>query len=284
MLQARLALPAPVAGRSHHSCHFRLHRHEWSVLCRVAANSGMTVGLAPKAAVHGCLAPSRPLTRLQKRRLLQQEAPEDLAVQQARSRTQSRKRRWNLALYVRWTTLCGTRRVTRLPLRVLSSLDQLQGMFSRLIRNAHRDHRLPDFMTSPEYIVCTPAEEFVSVPSALGSTHFRLVVTDEAGWEHTVAERVLAASPDPAGDLMVTLAEFQSNALDLGDHEIVFNMVSYPTVCILRSRVETVAARAAEMAQGDQSFCRCQEAQHESCELCSPDASDSPLCLPAPLN
>lgn len=208
----------------------------------------MAEGLDPKPG-QSRLAASRPLTRLQKRRLLQQEGSDEGAqARRARACAPRGRRRWHLALYVRWTTLCGAPKVTRLPLRTLSSLDQLQGMFSRLIRHAHRDRRLPAFMTSPDYIVCAPAEEFVSVPSALGSTHFRLVLLDEAGWEHTVSERVLAATPDPAEDLMVTLAEFQSNALDLGDHEVIFNMVSYPTVCILRRQVEAVALRAASRA------------------------------------
>lgn len=212
---------------------------------------------------------------------------------------------------------------------------------SRLIRHAYDGSDLPDFLTSPAFLMCTPLEEFVSVPSALGSTHFRLVLLAQDGWEYTVAERDLSSHPDPAADLMVTvsavvghvggvvggnsaahlgcsstgllgsaaaratipatmqqssagrpvrhsvsscqcpckgggaqrlhaahrsglipplpprltpgftplitqMAEFQSNALDLGDHEVVFNMVSYPTVCVQREVVERMIARCAE--------------------------------------
>lgn len=36
---------------------------------------------------------------------------------------------WSLCLYIRWTTLCGDSKVTRLPLRLISSIEQLQGLF-----------------------------------------------------------------------------------------------------------------------------------------------------------
>lgn len=84
------------------------------------------------------------------------------------------------------------------------------------------------------------------MPSALGRTHFRLALVTADGWERTVAVRDLHAPPDPAADLMVTMAEFQSNALDLGDAELVFNMVSYPTVCVQRSVVDAALVRCRE--------------------------------------
>ncbi|RMZ53216.1 hypothetical protein APUTEX25_005205 [Auxenochlorella protothecoides] len=185
-----------------------------------------------------------PTTRSRKRRLSQQAVDaEDAARRQVRCPSLGD---WSLCLYIRWTTLCGDSKVTRLPLRLISSIEQLQGLFSRLIRHAYDGSDLPDFLTSPAFLMCTPLEEFVSVPSALGSTHFRLVLLAQDGWEYTVAERDLSSHPDPAADLMVTMAEFQSNALDLGDHEVVFNMVSYPTVCVQREVVERMIARCAE--------------------------------------
>lgn len=51
--------------------------------------------------------------------------------------------------------------------------------------------------------------------------------------------------------MSLQMAEFQSNALDLGDHEVVFNMVSYPTVCVQRRVVESMIVRCAALAGPD---------------------------------
>lgn len=161
--------------------------------------------------------------------------------QQQQQQQLSRKRQrlpacdYELSLFVRWCNIDGRARVSRLPLTPIGGVEGLRGLFRRLIKGAFPPHELPDYLTRPDvYYMFTPAEEFVSLPGDATRTEFRLVVTLD-GWEHTVAERELGVLRDPERNMLVTVAEFESDSFEVEGQEIILNLVSYPTVCVARS-------------------------------------------------
>eukprot|EP00887_Chlorella_sp_A99_P006265 scaffold3.g6265.t1 len=158
------------------------------------------------------------------------------------------------ALYVRWVAIDGRPRVSRLPLAAIAGVGALRGVFRRLIRGAFPPSELPDYLVSPEYYKFTPAEEFVFLPGDAARTEFRLAVTLADGWEHTVATRVLGAAHDPRRSMLVTVAEFESDAVEVEDQEITMNLVAYPTVCVRREfldeAVRELALRGGAGARG----------------------------------
>ncbi|KDD72887.1 hypothetical protein H632_c2774p0, partial [Helicosporidium sp. ATCC 50920] len=100
---------------------------------------------------------------------------------------------------------------------------------------AFESEELPDYLASERYVKYTPREEFVSVPGDSCRTQFRLAILGSDGWEHTLAERDWGGAPDPVLNMLVTVAEFESDAFRLADDELVLNLVSYPTVCVRRA-------------------------------------------------
>ena len=95
--------------------------------------------------------------------------------------------------------------MSRLPLEPIASVDDLRGLFRRLIKGAFAPSELPDYLTLPDFYKFTPREEFISLPGDTARTEFRLVVTLD-GWEHTVAERELGVTPDPERNMLVTVS------------------------------------------------------------------------------
>jgi len=148
---------------------------------------------------------------------------------------------YELYLSVKWFARSGKTRTHRLPLLPVShGVDGLQGIFKRLIKGAYSStNDLPSFLSSPEYYLLSPAKDFVSLPCNVTRTQFRLVACLEGGWEYTIAERDLGESPDPDRKLIVTVAEFESDALHVGDQQMVVNLVSYPTVCVKKDFLDT---------------------------------------------
>ncbi|GAB4822134.1 hypothetical protein N2152v2_009180 [Parachlorella kessleri] len=146
---------------------------------------------------------------------------------------------YDVSLYIRWYSAEGASRVSRLPLDPIASVDDLKGLFRRLIQGAFPG-ALPDYLTSPDFYKFAPAEDFVSLPGRdTQRTHFRLVVT-LGGWEHGVVDRELSFGGGGGGrdsaprDLLVTMAEFESDTFELDGQECVMNLVSYPTICVRR--------------------------------------------------
>jgi hypothetical protein len=154
----------------------------------------------------------------------------------------------SLGLHVRWTAEDGTSRAARLPLASISGVGDLRGLFRRLLLGAFPSRTtamdgLPEYLTSQEYYKFTPAEDFVSLPGDAVRTQFRLVATID-GWEVTVAERELGGPSDPERRLVVTVAEFESEPVNLPDgRQMVVSLVAYPTVCVQRSFLDDALVR-----------------------------------------
>lgn len=159
---------------------------------------------------------------------------------------------YELYLSVKWFARSGKTRTHRLPLLPVShGVDGLQGIFKRLIKGAYSStNDLPSFLSSPEYYLLSPAKDFVSLPCNVIRTQFRLVACLEGGWEYTLAERELGESPDPDRKLIVTVAEFESDVLQVGDQQMVVNLVSYPTVCVKKDFLD-MAVQSLVMADDD---------------------------------
>lgn len=169
----------------------------------------------------------------------------------------------HMALDVCWTSAeTGRRSAKRLPLHAISSISDLQGLFRSLICGAFPADdpaSLPDYLVSENYYKFSPAEEYATFPGDAVDTRFRLVAT-VGGWEMGVAERVLGESPDPERRLLVTVAEFESEPMELSDGtEVIVTMVTYPTVCVQKDLLDGAVQTLAAMAkipggQGAQAF------------------------------
>lgn len=196
----------------------------------------------------------RPLTRGAKRQLDSQQGCPSTVPEQRQQQQQCAKRprrssgvlphaAYDLSLYVRWHSACGRSRVSRLPLQAIGSVDDLRGLFRRLIRGAFPRSAggPPEYLTSERYYQFTPAEGLVSLPGDCVRTQFRLVATVD-GWEHELAARELGGPPDPEHRLVVTVAEFESDAVVAGGNRVVFSLVSYPTVCVDRPFLDAALA------------------------------------------
>ncbi|KAL4458373.1 hypothetical protein ABPG75_013238 [Micractinium tetrahymenae] len=163
---------------------------------------------------------------------------------------------YDLSLFVRWHGTCGRVRVNRLRLDPFSHIGELRGLSRRLVKGAFADAgALPDYLTCEEWYKFSPAEELISLPGDIARTEFRLVATLE-GWEYTVCERTLPGTPDPDRRLLVTLAEFESDAVTVSDRQYVVRLLSYPTVCVKRAFLDdAVAALREGRAPGDGLSC-----------------------------
>lgn len=71
------------------------------------------------------------------------------------------------------------------------------------------------------------------------------------GWEYTVCERSLPGAPDPARRLLVTLAEFESEGVVVGDRRYVARLLSYPTVCVRRDFLDAAVCELAHMVAAE---------------------------------
>ncbi len=151
-----------------------------------------------------------------------------------------------LSLDVFWTGAeSGTRSSKRLPLDAISGVSDLRGLFKHLICSAFPggDASLPDYLTSCQYYKFAPAADFASFPGDAINTRFRLVATF-LGWEVNVAERELGGIPDPERKLLVTVAEFETEPVELSDGtEVIATMVTYPTVSVQRDFLDEALQR-----------------------------------------
>lgn len=157
---------------------------------------------------------------------------------------------YDLCLYVRWVSHDGRTKVNRLRLTPIRGVDDLRGLFRDLVTGAFGAGQLPDYLTCSDYYKLTPADEFVSLPGDIAVTQFRLVATLEGGWEHTLVERELGRAPDPARDLLVTVAEFESEPAAVGGgRHVVLSLIAYPTVCVRREFLDEAVAALAGAAR-----------------------------------
>jgi hypothetical protein len=151
-----------------------------------------------------------------------------------------------LSLDVFWTGAeSGTRSAKRLPLDAISGVSDLRGLFRNLICGAFPGGpaSLPDYLTSCQYYKFAPAADFASFPGDAINTRFRLVATF-LGWEVNVAERELGGAPDPERKLLVTVAEFETEPVELSDGtEVIATMVTYPTVSVQRDFLDEALQR-----------------------------------------
>jgi len=161
-----------------------------------------------------------------------------------------------LSLDVFWTGAeSGVRSFKRLPLDAISGVSDLRGLFKNLISGAFPGgvSELPDYLTSSQYYKFAPAADFASFPGDAINTRFRLVATF-LGWEVNVAERKLGGIPDLERKLLVTVAEFETEPVELSDGtEVIATMVTYPTVSVQRDFLNEALQRltAAVAAAGD---------------------------------
>ena len=150
------------------------------------------------------------------------------------------------ALDVSWTSAeSGAQSAKRLPLEAISNVSELRTFFRELICSAFSSTALPEYLTSGEYYKFAPAEDFSSFPGDCIDTKFKLVATLQ-GWEWNVAERELGGRPDPERRLLVTVAEFESEPVELEDGmEVIVTMVCYPTVSVQKSFLDEAIQRLA---------------------------------------
>lgn len=143
----------------------------------------------------------------------------------------------DFSLVVRTTVENGSVRTARIRLVAIDGVQDLGGLFYRLLTGAfpmHNPMALPDYLVSNQYCKFTPAEEFVSLSGDIVHTHFCLVAKMN-GWEFTIAERALGSPPDPHRRFVVTVAEFESRPVDLPDgRKLVVSLVAFPTVSVHR--------------------------------------------------
>lgn len=175
-----------------------------------------------------------PRTRRQKR--LAEEGSDCLAV--TSKETQRIRRRKTSAtavsLFVRWYNPSGKTKVSHLALKPIETVDALQGISKNLVEKAFPVVERPDYLTGPDFYKFTPAEEFMSLPGDIARTEFRLVITHE-GWEYCILERDLGAHLDSQRNMLVTVIEFESTALMIGQLGLRVNLIAYPVVSVKKA-------------------------------------------------
>lgn len=149
---------------------------------------------------------------------------------------------YRLRLHIHRMTREGLTKVERLELLAVQDVSMLQSMFQRLLKTAF-PNELPFYLTSDEYYLFTPIEEFAPLPDNVISTQFRLVAEVD-GWETVVAVRDLQdfSVPGEQRKMMVTMAEFDSNpiALENGSSKMVVSLVAYPSISIEKKFLDQV--------------------------------------------
>ena len=141
---------------------------------------------------------------------------------------------YSLSLYVHRTTTRGTTKVVKLQLMVVPCVSMLKKLFRSLLETAFPD-QLPQYLTSGEYYLFTPELEFVSLPGDSVRTQFRLVASVN-GWDTVIAVRELGRDADPERRMLVTMAEFDSQPVSLGDgNDMVVSLAAYPSVSVRKS-------------------------------------------------
>ncbi|KAK9901371.1 hypothetical protein WJX75_008900 [Coccomyxa subellipsoidea] len=155
------------------------------------------------------------------------------------SKRRKRERPLQLSLYVRWYSPSGKTKVNRLLLRPVTGVEALEGISKNLVSRAFPESDRPDYLTSEEFLKFTPTDDFMSLPGEIERTEFRLVVTHKA-WEYTVLERELGAHRDPLRKMLVTVIEFESNAMMVGHLGLRVSLIAYPVVSVKKSFLEGI--------------------------------------------
>lgn len=149
---------------------------------------------------------------------------------------------YSLCLHIHRMTRDGLTKVDRLELVGVQHVGMLRPMFQKLLKSAF-PNELPPYLTSDEYYLFTPTEEFAPLPENIVHTQFRLVAAVD-GWETVVAVRDLNDFSVPVEErkMMVTMAEFDSNpiALEDGTSKMVVSVVAYPSISIEKTFLDTV--------------------------------------------
>jgi len=199
----------------------------------------MTETLDSKLAAHELVeahAESEKTLRNEKRRRIHDSAAENvLALTPAGNPPGSQ---FTLSLHVHRTTSRGLTRVVRLNLTAVEGVNLLKNLFRKLLESAFPE-QLPQYLTSDEYYLFTPEQEFVSLPGDSIRTQFRLVAAVH-GWETVIAVRELGRDVDPERRMLVTMAEFDSQPMSLPDgHDMVVSLVAYPSVSVRKSFLDS---------------------------------------------
>lgn len=74
----------------------------------------------------------------------------------------------------------------------------------------------------------------MSLPGDIARTEFRLVITHD-GWEYCILERDLGAHLDCHRNMLVTVIEFESTALMIGQLGLRVNLIAYPVVSVKKT-------------------------------------------------
>ncbi|KAK9821469.1 hypothetical protein WJX81_006655 [Elliptochloris bilobata] len=177
-----------------------------------------------------------------RKRLLEQTAESEHkrpARRPAPAVRRQRKCSLQLSLFVRWHSPMGKTKVMRLQLRSVGSVEALQGISKNLVTRAFPDYERPDYLTSADFFKFTPTEQFMSLPGDIARTEFRLVASYN-GWEYTVLERELGAHRDPSRKMLVTVIEFESTAMMIGQLGVRVSLIAYPVVSIKKAFLEDI--------------------------------------------
>lgn len=148
-----------------------------------------------------------------------------------------------LSMQVKWTSVGMTEektRIIRLSLKQLEDVDKLGGLSKGLMDRAFPADSRPEYLTDDMYHRWTPDETCLSYPLDVTKTEFKLVASYN-GWEYVILSHELG-SPGEAQErkLFVTVIEFESVAVVLGNLGIRISLVAYPVICVQKSFLELV--------------------------------------------
>lgn len=148
-------------------------------------------------------------------------------------------------LLVKWSSASGLGeavkvRMNRLDLTSLDNVDKLGGLARGLIdRNFPSEAPRPDYLTSDQFSRYTPVESCLSYPLDVVKTEFKLVASYR-GWEYvihvfdpaTTRDRPISLLSPELKRLFVTVVEFESVAIVLGNLGVRISLVAYPVISI----------------------------------------------------
>lgn len=133
----------------------------------------------------------------------------------------------------------------------LDHVDKLGGLARGLIdRNYPSEMPRPDHLTSDQFSRYTPIESCLSFPLDVVKTEFKLVAT-YGGWEYvvhvfdpsTTRDRPISLLSPELKRLFVTVVEFESVAIVLGNLGVRISLVSYPVISIDKTFLEDVRTK-----------------------------------------
>jgi len=149
-----------------------------------------------------------------------------------------------LSLMIKWTSGSGSvvkTKVSRLSLKELENVNKLGGLAKGLMDRAFPEDTRPSYITNDQYCRWTPDESCLSYPLDVTKTEFKLIAMYQ-GWEYVVTCHELGQDlPDSESSprkLFVTVIEFESVAVVLGNLGIRVSLVAYPVVCVQKAFLE----------------------------------------------